>query len=266
MENEKIKTFLKNLPEKNSYGEKIRLVAATKTLNAQTIDEAFSLGIKEIGENKVQEFLQKRGSYPPATLHFIGHLQTNKAKYLVGEVSLIQSVDSLALCEKIDALAKKADLTQDILIQINAGREPQKFGFLSEEIIPAAEYISKNFKNVCLKGIMAVFPSPEATRADDSCNPVGENGFSKAESARAEEEAERLKKYKEQTYSLCLQTRELYDIINVKHITNEPLEVFSAGMSHDYEIALGAGSNMIRIGEALFGKRVYPAKSAETDR
>ena len=244
MENEKIKTFLNNLPETNALGERVRLVAATKTLSAQTIINAADSGVKEMGENKVQEFLQKQNAYPQSvTLHFIGHLQSNKAKFLVGKVSLIQSVDSVSLCEKINALAQKMGITQDILLQINAGRETQKFGFLSKEVVHALKFITENFKNVCVKGLMAVLPAPLSTYKQ----------------SRVCED------YKKQTYNLCLQTRELYDIINEMKISPQPLSILSMGMSHDYKIALNAGSNMIRIGEALFGKRVYPEKPSYTE-
>lgn len=248
MENEKFKTFLNDLPKFNAFGEKIRLIAATKTQDIQTINDAAALGIKEMGENRVQEFLQKQNYYPSdVTLHFIGHLQANKAKYLVGKVSLIQSVDSVSLCEKINALAQKANLIQDVLIQINAGREAQKFGFLSDEVIPALTYITENFKNVRVKGLMAVLPAP-----------FNADFVSSAQT----DQTEICENYKKQTYDLCLQTRELYDIINRKQITLASLSVLSMGMSHDYKIALSAGSNMVRIGEALFGKRVYPQKTA----
>ena len=273
MENEKIKTFLNNLPETNAFGERVRLVAATKTLDSQTVINAADSGVKEMGENKVQEFLQKQNAYPQGvTLHFIGHLQANKAKFLVGKVSLIQSVDSVSLCEKINALAQKSGLTQDILLQINAGREPQKFGFLNEEIIPALKFITENFKNVCVKGLMAVLPAPlnpcEFTDNGDNADNGYRDGNGECESDLlksgenfAAGKADRTyEDYKKQTYNLCLQTRELYDIINEKKITPHPLSVLSMGMSHDYKIALSAGSNMIRIGEALFGKRVYPKK------
>ena len=114
------KDVLDSLPKVNPMGEAITIVGAVKTVPPADITRATELGLREIGENKVQEFLQKEAEYPPCKLHFIGHLQTNKVKYIIGKVSLIQSCDSEKLAEKISALASASGLTQDVLLEINS--------------------------------------------------------------------------------------------------------------------------------------------------
>lgn len=228
----RISDFFKNLPEKNAFGEKIRVVAAVKTRTSKEISLACANGVTEIGENKIQELNQKLGLYPKnATLHFIGHLQTNKVKYAVGNVDLIQSIDSLHLAQAVNARAEKLGITQKILLEINSG-DPKKFGFSFEETQNAFEQISK-LKNVKLEGIMTVLPSfyPEKNKNDGDFNP--------------------------KLAEICAKTRELYQTLKKSF---EQISVLSMGMSHDYKEAVKGGSNMLRIGEALFGKRVYPEK------
>ena len=205
----------------NNLGEKITLVAATKTVDAETINNAIAFGVKVVAENRVQEFCQKSSFLSPCRQHFIGHLQTNKVKYVVGKVELIQSVDTFHLASAIDDYAAKSGVIQDILIEINAGGEPSKSGFLLADAELGVKEISDNLKNTRVKGLMAMAP------ISDNADYLGD---------------------------LFDKTRELYDKLKTE---GYPFEYLSMGMSEDYKIAIKHGSNMIRLGTALFGKRNY---------
>lgn len=209
----------------NNLGEKVTLVAAVKTVTPEIINSAIKQGITDIGENKVQEFLDKYELIEGGNRHFIGHLQTNKVKYLIGKTALIHSGDRLDLLEEIDKFSQKKDLITDVLLQINIAKEITKGGFLAEEL-PYALSEATKLKNLRLKGLMAMFP-----------NTNDKFYISK----------------------LCLQMRELYDKIkeNRNGFENIDFKYLSMGMSNDYEIALENGSNMIRLGRALFGERNY---------
>lgn len=214
---ENVKKLLAALPKTNPYGEKITVVAATKTRSVEEITRALSAGITDVGENKAQEFRDKFPLVPPCNYHFFGRLQKNKIKYLIGKAKLIQSVDSTDLAAEIDRLSKAANVTTDILLEVNQG-EKNKGGFSFDEVVSAYYYIL-DLENVKVKGIMTVLPLLD-----------------------------------EKTYERCLQTRELYDILKR---ANEDFSVLSMGMSADYELAIKAGSNMIRLGHAIFGKLDY---------
>lgn len=204
----------------NDRGEQITLVGATKTVDAETVNKAISLGLKVVAENKVQEFREKTDLIKGAEQHFIGHLQTNKVKYVVGKVKLIHSVDSLRLAEEINNFAFKRGIVQDILAEINAGDEDSKSGFSFTEVNAALLEIKK-LKNVRLTGLMAMFP-----KSSDE-------------------------KY---IASLCKKMRALYD---EKNREGYGFTVLSMGMTEDYKIAVKNGSNTIRIGSGIFGKRNY---------
>lgn len=214
---------LHSFPKFNTFGESVTIVGATKTTPVSIINEAVNAGLGDIGENRVNELLGKFDEYPNCRLHFIGHLQTNKVKYIIGKVALIQSCDSLKLAETIDKIACTRELIQDVLIEINIGREPQKHGFSPEETFEIVDKIEQ-LKNVNVKGLMTVLPAPNA-----------QNGTSVSK-----------------TRDLCLQMRELYDTIRKQ---NDNISVLSMGMSSDYRIAVDCGSNMLRIGKLLFGER-----------
>lgn len=205
----------------NNLGEPITLVGATKMVDVDTINQAISFGLKKVGENKVQEFNLKHEQIVGAEQHFIGHLQTNKVKYLVGKVSLIHSVDSIKLAQEIDRIAKKKNVVQDVLIEINIGGELSKSGFSIDNAFDSVNEIAKSFDNVNVLGLMAMLPHSED---------------------------------KEFLSSLCKKMRSLFDSLkeiglNLKHL--------SMGMSNDYLIAIQNGSNMIRLGTSIFGKRIY---------
>lgn len=218
---ENLKNVLNEIKDGNNLGEEITLVGATKFVPVETINLAGSNGLKVVAENKVQEFREKTDKLSPElTQHFIGHLQTNKAKYLVGKVALIQSVDSLDLLRVISELAVKKGVTQDVLLEVNVGQELSKSGFLYEETESALNQ-SRSYKGVRVLGLMAMLPN-----TDDDELKAG----------------------------LCRKMRALFDKLKEKH---DDFKYLSIGMSGDYKIAIKNGSNMIRLGSLLFGQRYY---------
>ena len=219
---ENLEKVLDEIKNGNNLGEEITLVGATKTVSVEDINYAISNGLKVVAENKVQEFREKTDLIKNAEQHFIGHLQTNKAKYLVGKVSLIHSVDALRLAEEIDRLAKNRNVVQDILIEINVGEESTKSGFSFLEAENAVKDISK-LSNVKVCGLMAMLP------------PSNDEEY---------------------LSMLTKKMRKLYDTLK----ENYPFKYLSVGMSNDYKVAIKNGSNTIRLGTAVFGKRNYEVK------
>lgn len=219
---ENVKKVLAEIAGGNNFGEKITLVAATKTRTPEEINEAIAAGVSDIGENKVQEFTAKYDAVHGARRHFIGHLQTNKVKYLIGKTFLIHSLDRFELAEELQKRAEKADWTADCLIEINIGSELSKSGFSANEAIKVYEKLSV-FPNIRLRGLMAMLPV-----SDDSA-------FLR---------------------SLCLSMREIYDTIKR---TDGNFTWLSMGMSGDWKLCVECGSNMIRLGTSLFGPRNYSA-------
>ena len=202
------------------------ICAASKTMPAEDINYAASLGLKCIGENRVQEFLSKEEMLSPSLeKHFIGRLQRNKVKYLIGKVSLIHSVDSAALAAEIGKRAAAVGYTQDILLEINIGREPGKGGIMPEKLPELMDEIS-GFSGVRMCGLMTIAPIFE--KKDD------------------------YRKFFAETYQILLDTA-------VKKMHNISVPFLSMGMSGNYDIALEYGANIIRPGSALFGERNYGA-------
>ena len=216
-----IKKVLEIISKGNNLGEKITLVGASKTMSVETINKAIEYGLKVVAENKVQEFREKTDFIVGVEQQFIGHLQTNKVKYLVGNVSLIQSVDSVHLAEAINSQATKKQVVQDVLIEINVGGELSKSGFSFENAKDGIREIKESFPCVRVLGLMAMLP-----HSDDQ----------------------------ELLISLCKKMRSLYDELNCK---GYGLKYLSMGMSADYKLAIKHGSNMIRLGSEIFGKRNY---------
>ena len=202
----------------------ILLCAATKMNDADRVKEAVAAGVDCCGENRVQEIQAKRplGAYTGKPLHFIGHLQTNKVKYLVGVVDLIESVDRLELLECIEKQAEKVGIVQDVLLEVNIGGEAAKSGFAPEAVEAAAAH-AKELAHVRVRGLMTI---PPAGAARDE-NMV----------------------YFEKVHAL-------YVDINRK-MYNNGLDYLSMGMSGDFADAIRAGSNMVRVGTAIFGARDY---------
>lgn len=235
---------LHSLPKTNNLGEKITVVGATKMVAKDDIEKAVALGLESVGENRVQELCEKY-PYPTPDLHFIGHLQTNKVKYIIDKVSLIQSCDSVKLAKTISDLARKHEKTQNVLLEVNVGKEPQKSGFMPDELFDAYAEITR-LPAIRVKGLMTVLPAMQNFAAEPNGQieqqyglpDVRQSGF-----ASCEEIAQ-----------LCLQMREIYDKLK---LTDKNIDILSMGMSADYKIAVANGSNMLRIGSLLFGKRVY---------
>lgn len=203
----------------------VALCAATKMNDAQAVRRAIAAGVRICGENRVQELTAKLAdnAYAGAQVHFIGHLQTNKVKQVVGKVDLIQSVDSEHLLAAISREAQKQGLCQDILLEVNIGEEAAKSGFAEEDILPLVDRID-SFSNIRLRGLMAIPPI--------SRNP-GDN------------------------LKFFLKMRQIYVDIRAKKNDNVSVDCLSMGMSGDFADAVAAGSTMVRIGTAIFGARDY---------
>lgn len=205
--------------------EDITFLSATKTVSPELINYAISLGLKYIGENKVQELLSKYDSYNlnDATLHFIGHLQTNKVKQIVDKVDMIQSVDSVKLAKEISKQSVAKGVNTDILVEINIGNEENKSGVLPEQAEDLLWEISK-MDNIFVKGLMTI-------------PPICEN-------------EQKIRKYFHKMHNIFID-------ISDKNIDNISMEVLSMGMSSDYYEAITEGATMVRIGSSLFGERNY---------
>ena len=205
--------------------KEIKLCAATKMNDAAAVRQAIAAGVDVCGENRVQELTQKLGenAYVGAPVHFIGHLQTNKVRQVVGKVDLIQSVGSLHLLEAVNKEAARQNLRQDILLEVNIGEEAVKTGFAASEILPLIDKID-SFSNICVRGLMAIPPISE--------NPGDNSKF-------------------------FLKMREIYVDIRAKKKDNVQVDCLSMGMSGDYLDAIRCGSTMVRIGTAIFGERHY---------
>jgi len=205
--------------------KEILLCAATKMNDTKNIRAAIEGGIDCCGENRVQELVQKLSehAYDGVPIHFIGHLQTNKVKQVVGNVDLIQSVDSERLLEAIQKEAKKKSIVQNILLEVNIADEESKSGFTKNELYDLLPKITL-YSNVHVLGFMTIPPI---------CQKSGEND-----------------KFFQEMYNLSVDiTAKKYDNISVRFL--------SMGMSDDYKDAIRCGSNMIRIGTAIFGARDY---------
>ncbi len=211
--------------------DEIKLCAATKMNDAEAVRQAIAAGVDCCGENRVQELTAKlaENAYAGAPVHFIGHLQTNKVRQVVGKVDLIQSVDSAHLLRAVDREAGRQGIRQNILLEINIGNEASKGGFSPEEILPLLENFGE-FSNVCVKGLMAI---PPISRFP------GEN-------------LEFFQKMRQISV-------DIRDIIN----DNVKVDCLSMGMSGDFEDAIAAGSTMIRVGTAIFGARDYSKTSSK---
>lgn len=206
----------------------ILLCAATKMNDAPRVREAIAAGVDVCGENRVQELTEKleQGAYSGCPLHFIGHLQKNKVKYIVGKVSLIHSADSLELIGVIDKRAAALGLTQDILLEVNIGGETAKSGFAPEELGEVLPRMA-DFRAVRVRGLMAIPPI---------CENMEEN----------------------RPYFRTM--KQLFVDIGAKKYDNVTMDFLSMGMSADYEAAIEEGANIVRVGTGIFGARDYGAK------
>ena len=205
--------------------EDVRLCAATKMNDAARVREAIAAGVDICGENRVQELTEKyaQGAYDGCPLHFIGHLQKNKVKYLVGRVQLIESVDCIELLEAIDKKASALGLVQDVLLEINIGSEAAKSGFAPETLV---EYLPQmaHFGSIRVRGLMAIPPICEKT--------------------------EEIRPY-------FRTMKQLFIDIGAKKYDNVSMDFLSMGMSADFETAIEEGANIVRVGTGIFGARHY---------
>lgn len=205
--------------------EDITLLAATKTVDVEAVNYAISLGLDHIGENRVQELLSKYDSYnlDNCSLQFIGHLQSNKVRQLVGKVDLIQSVDSVKLAKEISRQSVLHNVNTDILVEVNIGCEENKSGIMVEELENLI-YEIKNYDNIFVKGLMCIPP------ICDSAQKI---------------------------YDYFSKMHKIFIDISGKNIDNISMDVLSMGMSSDYYEAILSGATMVRVGSALFGARDY---------
>ena len=211
--------------------KEIQLCAATKMNDADAVRQAIAAGVDCCGENRVQELTAKlsQNAYAGAPVHFIGHLQTNKVRQVVGKVSLIQSVDSEHLLLAIQKEAARQGMIQDILLEVNIGQEESKSGFGAEDILPLVEKAGE-FPNICIKGLMAIPPISHNS---------GEN-----------------LKFFQKMFQLTVDIKKKID-------DNVKVDCLSMGMSGDFPDAIISGSTMIRVGTAIFGARNYAKDSSQ---
>ena len=205
--------------------KEVKLCAATKMNDADAVRQAIAGGVDLCGENRVQELVQKQkeNAYVGAPVHFIGVLQTNKVKQVVGKVDVIQSVDRVNLLEAIQKEAAKQGIRQDIFLEVNVGGEESKSGFEASEVLPLLEHIGE-YPNIFVRGLMTIPPISEKK---------GDN-----------------RKFFQEILQLSVD-------ISAKKYDNVLVECLSMGMSDDFEDAIRCGSTMIRIGTAIFGARDY---------
>ena len=202
--------------------EDIRIMAVTKTVAPEIVNHAIELGLDLLGENRVQEYLSKAEAYSPAEVHFIGGLQTNKVKYIIESVSMIQSVDSLKLGTEIDRLAAKHGKVMDILCEVNIGGEESKGRVAPDKLRELIAQLAQ-LKNIRIKGLMTI---PPPSQSDVFLGRM----------------------------------QELYNDLRDNKIEGADMQVLSMGMTHDYAEAVKYGSTLVRIGTGLFGARDYSRK------
>ena len=228
MQNGEIALRIKNIKEElakgNSFGEKVILVAATKMQTAEAINEAIEGGVDAVAENKPQEFRDKNDLLLPCPRHFIGHLQTNKIKYLIGKIELYHSCDRDELIEALQKQSIAKGVTSNILIQINIGNEDTKGGYLYEDAKEIFQRVNE-MEGLRVKGFMAMLPD------------INDEALLRA---------------------LTQKMRRLFDWAKAQ---SSEVEYLSMGMSGDYRLCVEEGSNMIRVGSTIFGAREYPTSS-----
>ena len=206
----------------------ILLIAVTKLHEPDEIEEAIATGVTDIAENKVQEIQKKYDQIvSPVRWHLIGHLQTNKVKYIIDKVVMIHSVDSLKLAEEIDKRAAAAGKTMDVLLQVNAAHEESKFGLDPKDVPQVMQDILDTCPNVRIRGLMHMAPWSE--------------------------DPEEIRPY-------FKEVKDLFDTLSRVEHPNSDFKYLSMGMSHDFETAIEEGANIVRIGTSIFGERDYSKK------
>ena len=216
----RINDLKEELKDKNPFGEKVKIVLATKTRTVDEINEAIRAGVDAVAENRVQEFREKTDLLLPCEQHFIGHLQTNKVKYLVGKISLFHSCDRDELADKIAELSLKKGVVSEVLMQVNIGNEDSKGGYSLSESKEAFQRLL-GIAGLRVRGVMAMLPESQD---------------------------------KEYLAELADKMREFFEWCKTK---SDSVEYLSMGMSGDYALCVERGSNMIRVGSTVFGARDY---------
>ena len=217
---ENVRKLKQELSQGNAFGEKVSLVLATKMQNVERINAAIEEGVDAVAENRVQEFRDKTDSLLPCPQHFIGHLQTNKVKYLVGKIDLFHSCDRDDLATEIARQSMKKGIVSNVLIQVNAGEESSKGGYSPAEAREAFLRLL-GMEGLCVRGFMAMLP-----HSNDE----------------------------EMLFALASDMRLLFEWAKSQSAN---VEYLSMGMSGDYRLCIRAGSNMIRVGSTVFGERIY---------
>lgn len=204
--------------------DEVTLIAVSKTKPVPMLEEIYACGVRNFGENKVQELTEKYDVLPgDIKWHMIGHLQRNKVKYIVDKACCIHSVDSVRLAKEIEKEAAKKNCRVNILLEVNVAREESKFGLMPEEVMETVEEISK-YSHICLQGLMTIAPYTE--------NP-------------------------EENRPYFAQLRKLSVDIASKNIDNINMSILSMGMTNDYEVAIEEGATLVRVGTGIFGARNY---------
>jgi PLP dependent protein len=217
-------SIVKNLDAvRETIPDDVLLVAVTKTRAAEEINVAIRHGVTDIGENKVQEILEKYDKVDPVRWHLIGHLQTNKVKQIIDKVYMIHSVDSLHLAVEIDKRAAQAGLNMRVLIQVNAAEEESKFGVPSEKTGALIQDVLDTCPQLFINGLMFIAPF------DDPQN----------------------------VRSYFSDVKQQYDQLKKINHPRLDFKYLSMGMSNDYQVAIEEGSNLVRVGSAIFGTRNY---------
>ena len=217
---QKVQRIKSELAIGNPQGEKVTLVGAIKMQEPESVNEAILAGLDAVAENKAQDFRDKNALILPCPRHFIGHLQTNKVKYLVGEVELFHSCDRDSLAKEIARLSQNKGIVSNVLVQVNIGNEESKGGYLYEEAEETMERLSQT-QGLCVKGLMAMLPDVE----DETL-----------------------------LRALAKKMRTLFENLRKKY---PDFTYLSMGMSGDYKLCVEEGSNMVRLGSTIFGVRNY---------
>ncbi|MCT4592900.1 MAG: YggS family pyridoxal phosphate-dependent enzyme [Anaeromicrobium sp.] len=207
----------------NREYDEVTLIGVTKTIDCERIRQALDDKIDHVGENKVQEIMNKYEEIKDAKIHMIGHLQTNKVKYIIDKVSLIHSLDRLSLAKEINKRAKQHGIIMDTLVQVNVANEDTKFGLKVEEVERFLEEI-RDMENIRVLGLMTIAPY--------------------------EEDSENVRIY-------FKELKNIFEELKNKDYSNVHMKYLSMGMTNDYKVAIEEGTNFVRIGTGIFGERNY---------
>lgn len=214
-----VKEEIEKAKKRSGREDEVKLICVTKTVDVERIGEAYDYGCVSLGENRVQEMMEKFSSFPLADWQLIGHLQKNKVKYIVGRAKMIHSVDSFELLSEINRIAEKRDVVQDVLLEVNISGEITKYGLTTDEIQDIIIKIGE-LGHVCVRGIMTMAPKSE--------NP-------------------------EDIRWVFKEAKKLFDSLKE---TNKQFDTLSMGMSGDFRIAVEEGATAVRVGSLIFGERI----------